>query len=215
MRQVVVGKGRGSSSPFLWGAVLVLLASSCGRGASVPGLKRVRADVLQGTLYVSFVASALSWDAGVTIPIPGLAGVQLGVAPDLASSGTVFQLSAPLSALAPWAEARPALGLPDGRPLPDVLGGALPRWDFRVGRIVASAYLSRDAFGLFIPLEVFDAAGPGGGPLFSTVSMKVYDERGNRVGKVYALPAPVGGTGGGVLVLLPVVGGRKIIKLSK
>lgn len=173
----------------------------------MPGVRGFHADVAQSRLYVSFVSTALSWDAGVTVPIPGLPDATVGVAPDLTSNGTVFQFSIPLSSIRapslpgaglPWA------GLPDGRPLPGVRSGALPRWDFQIDRLRASAYVAEDVFGLFLPLALTTRTGL---KLPFVVSMNVRDERGNAIGKAYAVPALSSREESGLLLLLSYLGG--------
>jgi len=184
---------------------IILSASGCGKGRKVPGLENFHANVLQSRLYVSFVSTTLQWDAGVTLPIPGLADSAVSVAPDLTSSGTVFQFSVPLASLLHQGKPFPMLGLPDGRPIPDIVGGILPRWDFQIDRLSASAYLSNDVFGLFVPLSFKSRKGLR---LPVLVSVEIKDERGNQIGKAYAVPsADAAGNGSGLLILLPYLGG--------
>jgi hypothetical protein len=176
-----------------------LALSGCGKGKKgVPGLENFHAGVLQKNLYVSFVATTLQWDQGITVPIPGLDDATLSVAPDLQSSGTVFQFSIGLEALLGGGKPLPVSGLPDGRALPDVQGGALPRWDADVRGLKLSLYLSDDAFAIFVPLGIKPPW---------LVSVRIEDERGNLLGKAYAIPSNVGGSGSGLFILLPYLGG--------
>lgn len=184
-------------------------SSGCGSGRKVPGLESFHADVMQSRLYVSFVSTTLKWDAGLTVPIPGLDDSTVSVAPDLNSAGTVFQFVIPLATLLNGGRALPLRGLPDGRGIPDIAGGMLPRWDFDVGssggsKFSASAYLSDDVFGLFIPLKFKTKKGVG---LPFLISVEIKDERGNLLGKAYAIPQNLSGEGSGLLILLPFLGG--------
>jgi hypothetical protein len=190
--------------------VVVLLALcsisllSCGKGQSqIPGLENVHIGVLQSRLYASFVSTSLNWDEGVTLPIPGLDDATVSVAPDLNSDGTVFQFSIALSSLTHKAKFYPSSGLPDGQPLPDVRDGVLPRWDVDVKKLKLSLYLSDDAFALFVPLDFISRKGI---TLPVTVSMTIEDERGNVLGKAYAIASGPSGKGSGALILLPFLG---------
>ena len=186
-------------------AVLIALpGTGCGKGRKVPGLDAFHAGVMQSRLYVSFVATALQWDTGVSVKIPGLSDAVVSVAPDLNSSGTVFQFSIPLASLLNQGRPFPLLGLPDGRAIPDIVGGMLPRWDFRIDRLQCNAYLSDDVFGLFVPIDFRSSTGV---ELPSMVSVEIQDERGNRIGRAYAIPSAGQGTSSGLLVLLPYLGG--------
>ncbi len=186
-------------------AVLIFAAPGCGRGRKIPGLENFHADVLQSSLYVSFVATQLKLDQGLTAPIPGLNDATVSVSPDLNSDGTVLQFTVPLASLLNQGRPLPALGLPDGRGLPDIAGGRLPRWDFKIDQLSMSAYLSDDAFGLFIPILFKTKTGI---KLPYLISVSVQDERGNKLGKAYAIPANASGDGSGVLILLPYLGGN-------
>ncbi|MBL7717036.1 MAG: hypothetical protein JNL01_16345 [Bdellovibrionales bacterium] len=184
-----------------------LTFQGCGRGkGKIPGLDRISVQVLEGRLYASFVAKKLQWDVGITFPIPGLPDSSFAVAPDFASNGTLFQIQVPLASLARAAApgVLPWLGLPDGRALPDVSYGVLPRWDFHVGALRISAYLSPEVFGIYIPLPLNL---PVGTSLPFYLSFPVTDEKGNRLGKGYAVPPGPSGEAG-VLLLLTVGGGK-------
>jgi hypothetical protein len=185
--------------------VLWLSTAGCGKGQnSVPGLEKFQAGVLQSRLYVSFVSTTLNWDQGITFPIPGLTDATVSVAPDLTTSGTVFQFSIGLAALLDHAQALPKSGLPDGRALPDIEGGQLPRWDAQVKNLKLSLYLSDDAFGLFVPLSFISK----GVTLPVMISVQLKDERGNILGKVYAIPSDEtqSSSQSGLFVLLPYLG---------
>jgi hypothetical protein len=178
----------------------------CGKGQkSVPGLENFHAGVLQANLYVNFVATALHWDSGLSLPIPGLDGANLSVAPDIESGGTTFQFSIALASLLNHGQPLPISALPDGRDIPDIEGGQLPRWDLSVkDALTLSLYLSNDAFGLFVPLDFVSKKGL---MLPWMVSVKISDEKGNLLGKAYAIPSK-GGKGSGLFVLLPYLGGH-------
>jgi hypothetical protein len=158
--------------------------------------------VLEGRLHVSFVSSTLQWGGAITLPIPGLDDASISVAPDYFSKGTRFQFAIGLKALLEQDKPLLLSGLPDGRPLPDITDGVLPRWDGEIKGFPLSLYLSRDAFGIFIPLS-FTA---GGVSLPMMISLAIKDERGNILGKAYAVPNNIHKKGSGLFILLPYLG---------
>ncbi len=193
---------------------LTLGGAGCGKGAKpIPGLERFSVSVIQTRLYASFVSTDLHWDAGLTLPIPGLRDASISVAPDLTSDGTLFQFGIGLQSIAPGAQPILNSGLPDGRPLPEVLGGKMSRWDASIKNISLSIYISQDAFGLFIPLGLVDKSGYS---LPVMLSMRIEDDRGNLVGKAFAVPSNLSGSGSGLFILLPhsgaALGGRSALQ---
>lgn len=184
--------------------LLWVIGLGCGKGqTAVPGLDHFRVGVQQSHLYVSFISTTLQWDMGLTVPIPGVDDSTISVAPNLNSPGTVFQFSISLAALLNQGKPLPKTGLPDGRPLPDIQGGVLPRWDSQIKDLMLSLYLSNEAFGLFVPLQLSSSTGVS---LPFMVSVSIQDERGNLLGKAYAIPSNESGSGSGLFVLLPYLG---------
>ncbi|OFZ82153.1 MAG: hypothetical protein A2583_07515 [Bdellovibrionales bacterium RIFOXYD1_FULL_53_11] len=186
-------------------ALLVAPAlNGCGKG-KVPGLENFSVAVVQKRLYASFTATALQWDFGITVPIPGLKDATAGIAPDMMSGGTIFQFSIGLESLVNNGQPLPRLGLPDGRPIPDVADGVLPRSDTHLKSLKLSIYLADDAFGIFVPITFRSKKGY---TLPWVVSMKIRDERGNVLGKAYAIPEQGDNTDSGLLLLLPYMLGQ-------
>lgn len=194
---------RSAFPAYLAGIVACSLAlTSCGSGKKkVPGLENLNISVVSNYLYVGFLSTTLNIDAGLTLPIPGLKDATLSMAPNIDGKGTVFQLAVALKDLFQSIGGSTS-GLPDGRPLPDVLNGTLPRWDVKAGGTTLSLYLNNDAFGFFIPLK-FQV---GNVTLPFMVSQEIRDEHQNLLGKVYAIPSNVSGSGSGLFVLLPFKG---------
>jgi hypothetical protein len=186
--------------------ISLCLLAACGSGKNkIPGVENINVGVLNNQLIASFVSTAINLDAGAQIPIYGLQDSFVSATPYLptdgsALEGTLFQVSVDLTDLqgTNFAEA----GLPDGRPIPDIEGGELPRWAFQVKSETLYLYLADQAFGLFIPLPLT----AGGVTLNTTITATVTDDRGNTVGKVYAIPSVSNGSTSGLLVLLPLSG---------
>jgi hypothetical protein len=188
-------------------AVITLCAlAACGKGKnSIPGVENFNVGVLNQQLIASFVSTTLNIDAGGQIPIYGLQGAFISATPYLPTDGsplegTLFQVTVDLNDLQGTNFALG--GLPDGRPLPDIEGGELPRWSFPIKGETVYLYLADQAFGLFIPLPL----SAGGVTLGATITATVTDEKGNTVGKVYAIPSAKNGSTSGLLVLLPLPG---------
>jgi hypothetical protein len=186
------------------GLVLATLTTGCGKGKTLPGLSNLHTDVVAGKFYISFLTTLLQWDTGVTLPIPGLSDASLSVAPDFKSNGVVFQFSVGLSSLIGDAQNGkfPLSALPDGRAIPGVLGGVLPRWDLTLDPSKSyrlSFYLSGEALGLFVPLPIRFPAGAEN----LMVSQSIKDSKGNRLGVGYAIPGS-GNDQSGLLLLLSI-----------
>lgn len=191
------------------GVVLLGSVAGCGQGqgssTTIPGIDNFTLQVLDQQLYVSFVATALNWNEGISTAIPGLNGATVSISPDLQSSGTVFQFAIGLDTILGNSngQGQPA-GLPDGSMIPDITTGVLPRWEVTINKYSFYLYLSDDAFGIYLPLPMINAQGEA---LTGTVSLPINDDRGNLLGKVYAVPSATAGDSG-VLLLLPYLGGQ-------
>ncbi len=187
---------RGWSASFALG---IFLLSGCGTGQfqDLTGVHAFQAKILEKRLYVSFTATELRWDQGAQFPIPGINDALVSFGPDLQSEGTVFQFSIPIATLAQQAKAYPPSGLPDGRRLPGVAGGILPRWDAKIGDINLSFYLAADAFAFFFPINLRLPKNDLSLPW--NIDVPLTDERGNRVGQVTAVAPPTTG----IYILVP------------
>jgi hypothetical protein len=189
-------------------AALTLGASSCGSGKNqIPGIPTFTVGVANNTLTASFVATDLKTSLGISTPIPDLTGATASIGPYLSTSssgseiqGTIFTFDVDLNTLA--ASTATEAGLPDGRPLPDVTSGELPRWSFQIGGETIYVYLADEAFAIFVPIQLES----DGVTLGTTISASFTDDHGNVVGKMYAIPAVSSGNSSGLLVLVPFPG---------
>jgi len=183
--------------------VFAALLSSCDNG-SIPGVQNYDFSVKNNHLFADFVATTLQLQVGATLPIPNLKGATVGVNPYLPTDGsntkgTIFSFDVDLTQLPNVNYA--VAGLPDGRALPDVSGGQLPRWNFEIQNIQIYVYLADGAFSIFVPIDLTS----DGVALPMMLSQEIDDDRGNLVGKVYAIPQAGGTTQSGLLVLLPFI----------
>lgn len=187
------------------GALLFgVLFSSC-NNANIPGIATYDFSVKNNQLNADFVATTIQIQAGLTAPIPNLKGATVGMNPYLPTDGsntkgTIFSFNIDLTQLPDVNYA--VAGLPDGRALPDVSGGQLPRWNFEIQNVQIYVYLADGAFSIFVPIDLSS----DGVALPDMLSQEIDDERGNLVGKVYAIPQQGGSTQSGLLVLLPFIG---------
>jgi hypothetical protein len=186
--------------------VSLCLLAACGSGKNkIPGVENINVGVLNNQLIASFVSTAINLDAGAQIPIYGLQDSFISATPYLPTDGsplegTLFQVTVDLADL--QGTNFTVAGLPDGRPIPDIEGGVLPRWSFPIKGETIYLYLADQAFALFVPLTL----SAGGVSLNTTITATVTDERGNTVGKIYAIPSVPNGSTSGLLVLLPLSG---------
>jgi hypothetical protein len=192
--------------------------SSC-NSTSIPGVSNFNVGVqTEGTdqhLFAGFQAANLNLTVGGSAPIPGLAAATVSITPALPvngkAGGTVFQFDVDLSNLGngiTYADA----GLPDGRPLPGIDGGILPRWEFTIDGVTIYLYLQNStAFGFFIPIDLEDT---NGFTLPETLSIEIDDSRGNLIGEAYAIPTAGSGTSSGLLVLIPFINNASAFQTS-
>ena len=178
---------------------LAIFGTSCGKN-QIPGVKSFNAGVQEKRLFVSFLAIKLHWDYGGSIGIPGLPGSLVSVSPDMTTGGTLFEFSIDTTDLvSDITHGLPSKGLPDGRPLPDVASGVMPTWQLPIhSGMELSLYLSEDAFGIFVPIDLSSIKGI---PLLTEISFEIHDQQGNLLGKAYALPSNGGQSG--LLALIP------------
>jgi hypothetical protein len=185
-------------------AALILLPA-CGNqsGSSEPGIKGVGKftySVSAGRAYLSVVFESLSMDVGARVPLSKPEGGYIELSPDFQSAGTLVAVSVPLSSLFKDHRDLPVVGLPDGRAIPGVRGGALGAAAVELPVIGLSYfYLSADAYGIFFPVNLPDV------PVL--VSSKVKDDKGNLLGIIWGIPKNGKATQSGVLFLFPVDGG--------
>lgn len=118
------GSQRRKLSPGSWikastlVAILVINQTGCGKGQDqapdLAGLSQFHAEIIDRSLYLSFRASALTLDAGLTLPIPGLGtspASTIALTPDLTGKGAVFQAVIQLEGLSKLTS-RPCLSPP-------------------------------------------------------------------------------------------------------
>lgn len=187
-------------------SLLFLLVSCAGSSNRIPGVEKASISVSAGQLFVSLIATSLDIDGGLSLPVPGLEGSVFTMAPNAAGPGAVIQFTVPLRSISRGDPGTAHSGLPDGRPLPGVTSGRLPRWDVQLGSVNLSLYMARDVFGVFLPLKLISLKGA---VLARNIVIPIRDSRGNVLGKVFAIPSYVSGQTSGIYLLLPYLGGSQ------
>lgn len=177
---------------------------SCGKRSSsgspgVEGVKNYTFNYGGGNARLSILFANLKIDGGAVIPLSQPAGATIEIGPDFMSEGTLFVITVPLSSLAGNTGGLPLLGLPDGRPIPDVVTGSVNGSVVNLPLFGPSfLYMGKDVFGLFLPVNLPNT--------FAIVRVKMKDEAGNLLGAFYGIPKMGSKTISGVLVLIPVEG---------
>lgn len=134
--------------------------TSCGKNDTsnieIAGMKGPNITLLQDNMMISAVFENMQIDGGLRYNIPKYKYSFLEISPDVASSGTLMQVSISLKDLIDGGlEGLEPQKLPGGRPLPGVAGGALPAVAFSIEKFNnMSLYVGKDVFGIFLPAAV-------------------------------------------------------------
>lgn len=128
---------------------------------------------------LSLVLKNLVLDGGVRVPLPNTTQSHVEMMPDFASNGTqlaVYLHRDDVKALSGVNFLDPK-ALPDGRPLPGVVGGTLPSLAIQVPKLRnITFYFGPKAFGTFIPVKL--------GLKEYMATFRLYSSDGNRVGNI-------------------------------
>ncbi len=134
--------------------------TSCGKNDAanieIAGMKGPNITLLQDNMMISAVFENIQIDGGLRYNIPKYKYSFLEISPDVASTGTLMQVSISLKDIVDGGlDGLDPQKLPGGRPLPGVSGGALPAVAFSVEKFNnMSLYVGKDVFGIFLPAAV-------------------------------------------------------------
>ena len=134
--------------------------TSCGKNDAanieIAGMKGPNITLLQDNMMISAVFENIQIDGGLRYNIPKYKYSFLEISPDVASTGTLMQVSISLKDIVDGGlDGLDPQKLPGGRPLPGVAGGALPAVAFSIEKFNnMSFYLGKDVFGIFVPSTV-------------------------------------------------------------
>lgn len=177
--------------------------TACNQGGSgsnpvIDGVQGPNVTLVNNSLTISAVLTNVVFQGGVTMTIPHTTKSYIEVGPDLATSGMLLQIGLnmdDLAALDGNANVLPPNELPGGRPLPGIVGGALPSIAVQVPQWDNSTFYIGTAFvGVFIPVKM-GAQGVMGTFLF-------YDSNQKQVGTISIIGADSNGKNSGLLLML-------------
>lgn len=138
-------------------AVAVMLATSCGKGPTLPEINGVKGpffNIMNGQIIMTVKFLNLQLDAGVKGPIPKTLNSALELAPNMEDGGMMFQLHLSIEDLENISntEIGSSCEMPDGRPIPGIPGGQLEKC-LRVDTDMRdlSFYYNKKLFGVSIP----------------------------------------------------------------
>lgn len=172
--------------------------SGSGSNPVIDGLQGPNVSLVNNSLTISAVLTNVIFEGGITMEIPNTKNSYIEVSPNLASSGMLLQIGldmTDLSFLDANSNTLPPNQLPGGRPLPGIVGGALPSIAVQVPKWDNSTFYIGSAFvGVFIPMKM-GAQGVMGTFLF-------YDSSNKQVGTISVIGADSTGNNSGILLML-------------
>lgn len=142
---------------FAMFAVSVFLLSCVGGDGSqnpvVPGLRGPTVTISNTHVLVSTVFLDLRLSGGLRYPLPKLKDSYVELSPDLQSDGVLLAFSFSLEDILgrDLSDMQP-MGLPGGRPIPEIPGGRMPGVAFTIQHFTNMVfYLSDDKMALYFP----------------------------------------------------------------
>ena len=138
--------------------LIFLFFVSCNGGGgtnpTIPGVKGPFVNIFEDRILISSVLPGLPLDGGARYSIPGGHDSYIEISPDLGSSGTLMAISLSLKDIDDeFGGELVTMGLPGGRPLPEVPGGRMQALNFSVQNISQMVlYISDEKVGLYFPV---------------------------------------------------------------
>lgn len=149
------------TSLFTVATVMTLgFTTSCGKNDAtnieIAGVKGPKVTLLQDNMMISAVFENVQLDGGLRYNIPKYKYSFLEISPDVASNGTLMQVSISLKDIVDGGlDKLDPQKLPGGRNLPGVKAGSLPAVAFTVEKFKnMTLYVGKDVFGIFLPASV-------------------------------------------------------------
>ena len=145
-------------SVLLLSLFIGLLGLACGKMGSnikIPGVSGPYFHMSEDYVQISTVFERLNLSTGVRYNIPEYQGSYIELGPDLQSSGTLLSINVKLeNILDEDLLFMDPKKLPGGRPIPSISSGELPAMALHSRELSnLTFYLSKDVFGVFIPLD--------------------------------------------------------------
>lgn len=197
-------------------------ATSClnqEEGQFIPGVNGPKVNVQNGKILLSVELERVDLGVGATLPIPKMANSSITVGPSMGGDGsfggTMIQVAFDVNDVESdfFDVVDPQL-LPDGRPFPFLIDGALPAIAVTVPKAKnMTFYASKNVFGFFLPIKL---------PKEFTVDVHYRIKiNGKNYGIVSLIHPDPQGAGAGLVALLTLKDVReskelkKLLKLSK
>ncbi|MFL5812433.1 MAG: hypothetical protein ACJ763_02550 [Bdellovibrionia bacterium] len=198
-KQTIISKvGVLMAAVFATAAVTACNSQGNAGNPVIDGVQGPNVSLVNGTLTISAVLTNVIFQGGVTMQIPHTQSSYIEVSPNLAGQGMLLQLGLSmndLSFLDGNANTLPANQLPGGRPIPGIIGGALPSVAVQVPQWDNATFYIGSAFvGVFIPVK-FGAQGVTGTFLF-------FDQNNKQIGTISIVGADNDGKNSGLLLML-------------
>lgn len=172
--------------------------SGTGANPVIDGVQGPNVALVNNTLTISAVLTNVVFQGGVTYTIPHTTSSYIEVSPDLQTGGMLLQIglnTTDLAFLDANANFLPPNQLPGGRPIPGIVGGALPSIAVQVPKWDNSTFYIGTAFvGVFIPVKM-GAQGVTGTFLF-------YDNNKKQIGTISIVGSDSNGQNSGILLMV-------------
>lgn len=187
-------------------------------GQYIPGVNGPKVNIQDGKILLSVELENIGIGAGITVGIPKMQYSEVTVSPSVTSSGgdgTLIRVHFDLRDVESDAfKVVPHQALPDGRPFPFLVDGALPALAFQLAKVKNTTfYASNKVFGFFIPINL-----PDDFDISVHYRIKI---NGKSYGVVSLIHPDASGEGAGIVALLTLDDVRrspdlqKILKISK
>ena len=189
-------------------------AVSCGSQPELPKIEGVAGpffNVMDGRVLVSMTLQNVEIIGGLRLPLGKLQNSSVEVTP-AQDGGTLFQVAVDIADIegTNWNLVDPH-ALPDGRPLPGIVGGQLPAFAVTIPQLAdTTVYASQKVFGFFLPFKMNVQA-------IATFSIVM---NGKKFGNLSLVGTDANHTGSGLLTLINLsAAGKKelkrLLKISK
>lgn len=178
--------------------LLLFFSTSClnqGKLPQVPGVDGPKLNVQDGKIILSIGLERVDIPAGISLIIPKMQYSSATVSPRL-EGGTVVKISFdPRDVESDHFKVVPPEKLPDGRPFPFTVSGAVPALALNVPKLLDTTFYASNAlFGFFIPVKLpFDV------PFDIPFRLKI---NGKNVGIVSYIKENSDGEGSGMVLML-------------
>lgn len=168
-----------------------------GLNPEIAGIDGPNVELIDGRFILSMTFEDISFDGGVTLPVPNYPNSSLSVGPDFESDGMLLVFTVAIEDFVDVnGRYMDPQKLPGGRPLPGVSSGRLPAAAMRIPQVLNSVfYVGPKVLGFFVPVKQLDLQG-------GILTFRFHDKDGVRVGNISLVGQDQNGKNAGLLVLI-------------